>query len=109
MRDVPPPSRVICSPTPSMVVVVVSVLADVMGIVTGPPPQLKVTLPPPVRAVLRAASVQLPAEPVPTTPAAPTNPADASQAETASSQRAPIRSETLTDATPHKRKPPRRP
>jgi len=43
----------------------------VADMVTGAPPQLKVTSPPPARATLKAASVQLAAEPMPTTPAAP--------------------------------------
>ena len=38
--------------------------------VVAAPPQLKVTVPPPVRAVVSAAWVQLPGVPVPTTPAA---------------------------------------
>jgi hypothetical protein len=38
--------------------------------VTDPPPQLKFTLPPPVKIVFKAASVQLAGVPVPTVPAA---------------------------------------
>jgi hypothetical protein len=42
----------------------------VMGMATAPPPQLKVTVPPPARAESSAASVQLAAVPLPTTPPA---------------------------------------
>src|SRR5438128_1849381 len=51
--------------------VVSAVIAfSVMTIVTGFGPQLKVTLPPPESAALKAASVQLAGVPLPTTPAA---------------------------------------
>jgi hypothetical protein len=45
-------------------------LVDVMGIVTGCGPQRNVTAPPPTSAALNAASVQLAAVSLPTTPAA---------------------------------------
>jgi hypothetical protein len=45
-------------------------LVEVMGMTTRPPPQLKVTVPPPTRAAPKAASVQLAGVPLPTIPAA---------------------------------------
>jgi len=64
-----------------------SIFVVVIGIVTGPPPQLKVTIPPPLRAWLSAASVQLAALPVPTTPKACTD-AGMKARERATSERA---------------------
>ena len=67
-RVAPRASRVICCPVPSTVVVRAMVFVVVIGMVTAPPPQSKVTVPPPLKAWLRAASVQLAALPLPTTP-----------------------------------------
>jgi hypothetical protein len=70
-----PPLIVITLP-PSMVVSDAILLVPVppapglMSMVTRPPPQSNATSPPPVSAVFSAASVQLAALPVPTTPAA---------------------------------------
>src|SRR5579871_6826457 len=88
-RVAPPPSSVILPP-PSMIVSCAIAFWAVNVIVAGAAPQSNTTLPPPVSAVTRAASVQLPAEPVPTVPAAPAGPAAASAAASASA-RPPVR------------------
>jgi hypothetical protein len=67
-RVVSPPVMVI-TPLPSMTVFCVIVFSLRTRIVFGPP-QLKVTVPPPASAVVKAASVQLLGVPSPTTPAA---------------------------------------
>ncbi|MBK7181377.1 MAG: hypothetical protein IPH82_30070 [Chloroflexi bacterium] len=64
-----PPLRVI-RPPPSIVVSVVMVCTAVGVMVCGAGPQLNVTVPPPLRAVVSAAAVQLAGVPLPTTPAA---------------------------------------
>jgi hypothetical protein len=68
-RIVLPPERVI-SPWPSSATVPVIVLGTVSGIVTAPGPQANVIVPPASNAASRAASVQLAADPVPTTASA---------------------------------------
>ncbi len=68
-RTVPLPDSVI-RPAPSSVVVAAIVFGVVRKIVTGLAPQENVIVPAAPSAVLSAASVQLPAEPVPTTASA---------------------------------------
>jgi hypothetical protein len=64
-----PPLNVI-KPPPFIWVLLAIVLVVVRLIVSGPPPQLKLTAPPPTNAVFSAPSVQLAGVPVPTVPAA---------------------------------------
>jgi hypothetical protein len=59
-----------------MVVFAAMVFWLVSRIVTGPAPQLKLTDPPPAKALVRATSVQLAGVPVPTVPAALTWPGE---------------------------------
>jgi hypothetical protein len=62
-----PPPLSVTRPPPSRLVFTATVLVLVKVIVTGLAPQLKVMLPPAASATPRAASVQLPEVPVPTT------------------------------------------